>query len=119
MENGPLTKTLFWLGAFTGVAFILVGIVGGILPQWDDAPASDQIVWVVLGVGGGLALLAGLRLLPRAPWTGTALVSLGAIVGALPIFWAVLPLLLTVALIVLSVIYARKQGRASEATRLA
>jgi len=120
MENGPLTKTLFWLGAFTGVAFIVVGIVGGILPShWEDAPASDRIVWVVLSVGGGLALLAGLRLLSRSPWTGTALVSLGAIVGALPIFWALLPLLLAVALIVLSVIYARKHGRASEATKLA
>ena len=120
MDNGPLTKTLFWLGGFTGVAFIVVGIVGGIWPgHWDDAPASDQIAWVVLGVGGGLALLAGLRLLPRSPWTGTALVSLGAIVGALPIFWALLPLLLAVAVIVLSVMYARKRGRASEATRLA
>ena len=77
MENGPLTKALFWLGGLTGVAFIVIGIAGGIWPgHWDDAPASDQILWVALGVGGGLALLAGLRLLPRSPWTGTALASL-------------------------------------------
>jgi hypothetical protein len=36
-------------------------------------------------------------------------VSLGAIVGALPIFWAILPLLLALALVVLSVVYARKR----------
>jgi hypothetical protein len=111
VENGALTKALFWLGGLTGVAFIVIGIAGGIWPgHWDDAAASDQIMWVVLGVGGGLALLAGLRLLPRSPWTGAALVSLGAIVGALPIFWSVLPLLLAVALIVLSVVYARKHS---------
>ena len=55
-------------------------------------------------------VLAGLRMLRRAPVRGATLVSLGAVVGALPIFWALLPLLLAVALIVLSVLYARRGG---------
>jgi hypothetical protein len=110
MGEGWLPKALLWLGGFTGVAFLAIGIAGGIWPgHWDDAPASDQILWVVFGVGGGLAILAGLRLFARSAWTGAALVSVGAIVGALPIFWAILPLLLAVALIVLSILCARRR----------
>ncbi len=109
MRDGWLGKALFWLGLFVGVAYVIVGIAGGIWPgHWDDAPASDQIAWVVLGVGGGILVLGGLRLLPRSPTAGATLISLGAILGALPIFWALLPLLLALALIVLSVLYARR-----------
>ena len=112
VETGRLTKALFGLGAIAGVAFILVGLAGGIWPgHWDDAPASDQILWIVFGVGGGVAVLTGLRLLRRSPWGGATLVSLGAVVGALPIFWLLLPLLVAIALVVLSVLYARRVGR--------
>jgi hypothetical protein len=115
VDTGWLTKALFGLGAVAGVAFILVGIAGGVWPgHWDDAPASDQILWIVFGVGGGVAVLAGLRLLQRSPWGGATLVSLGAIAGALPIFWALLPVLVAIALVVLSVLYARRAGRPRE-----
>jgi hypothetical protein len=115
VQTGRLGKALFGLGSFAGVVFILVGIAGGIWPgHWDDSPASDQIIWVALGVGGGLAILAGLRLLQRSPWSGATLVSLGGIVGALPIFWTILPLLVAIALVVLSVLYARRAGRRSD-----
>ena len=110
MEQERLGKALFWLGWLTGVAFIAIGIAGGIWPgHWDDAGAGDQILWVVFGVGGGFAILAGLRLFSRSAWGGAALVSVGAIAGALPIFWALLPLLLAVALIVLSILNARRR----------
>jgi hypothetical protein len=109
-ERGGASKALLWLGWFTGVAFIVIGIAGGIWPgHWDDAPASDQIVWVVLGVGGGLAILAGLHVFPRFAWAGAALVSVGAVTGALPIFWALLPLLLAAALVMLSILSARRR----------
>ena len=111
MQQGGLEKALRGLGMFTGVAYVIVGVAGAIWPgHWDDAPASDQIVWAVLLIAGGLVVLAGLRTLRRAPVRGATLVSLGAVVGALPIFWALLPLLLAVALIVLSVLYARRGG---------
>lgn len=109
MGRGRLEKTLVGLGLFVGVAYVVIGIAGGYWPgHWDDAAASDQIVWILFLVGGGIAVLAGLRLLPRSPMAGATLVSLGAILGALPIFWALLPLLLAVALVVLSVIYVRR-----------
>ncbi len=39
---------------------------------------------------------------------GATLVSVGAIVGALPIFWTLVPLILALVLIVLSVMYVRR-----------
>ena len=95
MQQGGLEKALRWLGMFTGVAYLIVGVAGAIWPgHWDDAAASDQIIWAVLLVAGGLLVLTGLRLLRSAPARGATLVSLGAVIGALPIFWALLPLLL-------------------------
>lgn len=62
-----LTKALFWLGWFTGVAFVVIGIAGGIWPgHWDDASAGDQILWVVFDVGG-LAILGGFASLDDRP----------------------------------------------------
>jgi len=109
MTSGSLHKALFGLGVFTAVAYIFVGIAGGIWPgHWDDTGATDQILWVVFGVGGGLILLGGLRLLPLSPIAGATLVSVGAIFGALPIFWTLIPLLVALVLIVLAVMYARR-----------
>lgn len=54
-------------------------------------------------------LIGGLRMLERSPRLGAALVSGGAVAGAVPIFWALLPLLLASTLVVLSVMYARRQ----------
>ena len=111
-----LGRALLWLGAFTGVAYLVVGIAGAIWPgHWDDAAATDQIIWAVLLCTGGVTVLAGLRLFGHSPAGGAALVSVGAVLGALPIFWALLPLLLAVALIVLSVLYARRAPRVSRA----
>ena len=109
MQQGGLEKALRGLGMFTGIAYLIVGVAGAIWPgHWDDAAASDQIMWAVLLVAGGLLVLTGLRLLRSAPARGAALVSTGAVLGALPIFWALLPLVLAVALIVLSVLHARR-----------
>jgi hypothetical protein len=109
MENGLLAKSLFGLGFFTGIAYIIVGIAGAIWPgHWDDAAASDQIIWALFLIAGGVMILGGLRLVRRSPFAGATLVSLGAVLGALPIFWALVPLLLAVTLLVLSVVYARR-----------
>ena len=101
---------------FTGIAYLVVGVAGAIWPgHWDEAAASDQIVWAVFLIVGGLLVLAGLRLLHHAPARGATLVSLGAVLGAPPIFWALLPLLLAISLLVLSVLYARRAARSARA----
>ena len=116
IQQGRLEKVLRGLGMFTAVAYLIVGVAGAIWPgHWDDAAASDQLVWAVLLIAGGLVVLAGLRMLSRAPTRGATLVSLGAVVGALPIFWALLPLLLAVALVVLSALHARRAAQSPRA----
>lgn len=102
-------SALFWLGGLTGVAYVLAGVLGGWWPgHWDDAAAGDQIIWIVLLVGGGVALLAGLRLIERSPRWGAILVSVGAVAGALVLFWTVIVVVVAVALAVLSVVYGRR-----------
>jgi hypothetical protein len=116
MQRSGLERVLLGLGTFTGVAYLIVGVAGAIWPgHWDDAAASDQVVWAVLLIAGGLLVLTGIRSLHGRPIRGATLVSIGAVVGALPIFWALLPLLLAVALIVLSVLYARRAARSTRA----
>ncbi len=111
-------KTLVVLGTFVAAAYLVIGIVGGLLPaHWDeDASATDQIIWFVLLVGGGVLLYAGLRVSRRSPWLGAALISVGAVAGSLPIFWTVIALLVAITLVVLSIVYARRATRAAPAT---
>ena len=113
METTSLRRVLGALAASTGVIYLVVGIVGGIWPgHWDEASAADQILWLVFGIGGGALVLLGLRQLDRTPKLGAVLISVGGIVGALPIFWTVVSLLLALVLIMLSVLYARRASGA-------
>lgn len=110
----PVPKTLRILGYFAAVAYVIVGLVGGLsLPHWVDASASDQAVWIILMVGGAILLVAGLRLFPRSRRGGAVLVSVGAFFGALPIFWSYIALVLAVVIVLLAVRHARGPSRAA------
>jgi hypothetical protein len=110
-------KILVVLGTFVAAAYVVIGLVGGLLPShWEEASGwSDRIIWFVLLVGGGIVLFLGLRWSRRSPWLGAALISIGAIVGALPIFWTLIAIVVAIALVVLSIIYARRAAAASPA----
>ena len=110
-------KVLVVLGAFVAAAYVIIGIIGGLLAShWEEASTSDRVIWSVLLVGGGILLFLGLRMSRRSPWLGAALISIGAVVGALPIFWTLIAIVVAVVLVVLSVIYARRASGASPAT---
>jgi hypothetical protein len=110
-------KLLVVLGTFTAIAYLVIGVVGGLWSShWEDASASDEIIWIVLLLGGGVLLLAGIRISKRSPWPASALISLGAILGALPIFWTVVALLVAITLVVLSILYARRETGAAPVT---
>jgi hypothetical protein len=112
-----LEKLLVVLGTFTAVAYLLIGVIGGLwASHWDDASASDQILWIAFLVGGALLLLAGLRISRRSRWTAAALISLGAVLGAIAIFWTVVSLVFAVTLVVLSILHARAPVGPSAAT---
>jgi len=109
-------KILVVLGTFVAAAYVIIGISGGLLAShWEEASTGDRVIWTVLLVGGGLLLFLGLRMSRRSPWLGAALISVGAVLGALPIFWTIVALVLAIALVVLSIMYARRAAGASPA----
>ena len=110
-------KLLVVLGTIVAVAYVLIGIIGALLAShWEEASASDRIIWAVLLIGGGILVFLGLRISRRSPWPAAALISVGAIVGALPIFWTIIALVAAIALVVLSILYARGASGAAPAT---
>lgn len=110
-------KGLVVLGTVVAVVYLLAGVVVGLWPSvWDDSTAGDQIFWIVFLVGGGLLLLAGLRISIRSPWPAAVLISLGALAGALPTFWTVIAPIAALTLVVLSILYARRAAGAAPAT---
>jgi hypothetical protein len=110
MDARSLWKLLLALGAVVGTAYLLAGILGGAFwpSHWEEANRADQVLWLVFLAGGGVLVLAGLRLFERAPRTGAALVSLGAVAGAVPLFWTLAVPLVAIALVVLTIKYARR-----------
>lgn len=110
-------KALIVLGTVVAAVYLLAGVVVGLWPSvWDDSGTGDQIFWIVFLVGGGLLLLAGLRMSKRSPWPSAALISLGALAGGIPVFWTVLAPIAALTLVVLSVVYARRATSAAPAT---
>jgi hypothetical protein len=103
-------KGLVVLGTITGVVYVLAGIITGIWPSfWDDSSTGDRIGWIALLVGGGVLLLAGLRMSIRSPWPAAVLISVGAVAGALATFWTVVAPIVAITLVVLSILYARRR----------
>jgi hypothetical protein len=110
-------KILVVLGTFVAAAYVLIGIIGGLATShWSEASTGDWVTWTVLLVGGGIVLFLGLRWSRRSPWLGALLISVGAVAGALPIFWTLIALVVAVVLVVLSVIYAQRATGAAPAT---
>jgi hypothetical protein len=109
-----MSRAFVIFARIVAVAYIFAGIAGGIWPgHWDDSSASDQIVWIVLLLAGGVLILAGLWLFTRSPWGGAALISLGAIAGALVVFWTIVALVAALVLIVWSIVQARRMPGAA------
>jgi hypothetical protein len=110
-------KVLVVLGAFTAVAYVVIGIIGGLLSShWDEASTSDRVIFSGLLIVGGIVLFLGLRMSRRSPWLGALLISAGAVAGALPIFWTLIAIVVAATLVVLSVVYARRAAGAAPAT---
>lgn len=92
-----------WLARIYAVVLVVWAIA---YPQLDKANA--QVSGSVMNVVGAFLIVAGLYAFTRtSPWVAVALVTLGSVVGTLPIFWAGVTTIAMIALIVLIVRDAR------------
>lgn len=100
------------VGALAGllaITYLLAGVIGAAeRGHWDEASASDEVLWYVFSFGGCLLLVVGLRALDGSPWVGAVVAAVGAAVGALPIFWTIVVPVLAILFVVLVVVYARR-----------
>ncbi len=105
-------RWVLMLGVFLALAYLGMGIgIGFFTEDWSST--GERILWLVLTLGGAAALAAGLWLARTTPSrTGAAvLIGLGAVMGAVAMFWSVLAPLLAIALVVLTTMWAREPAR--------
>ena len=109
MEGSRTLRWLRYVGWFVAIAYIAFGIFDFIFA--GDPWGNRAFVAGLLVVGGAL-ILFGLRTLPRSPWAAAAMISVGAVMGALPVFWSVLAPALAISLVVLSIASAQRLSSA-------
>lgn len=109
MKRDTLATATLVLGLVLGIGYIAAGVIGWIADV-DDGDASDLAFWLILLCGGGAMLLAGMFLARSPAWLSTALVCVGALAGALALFWSVIVPILAIALVVLVVRRTRREA---------
>jgi len=95
------------LAAILGVGYIAAGVVGAVVGV-SDGGGSDLAFWLAFLVGGGALVLIGSFRLGSRPMLSAVLTSVGALAGAVAIFWSVIGPVLALALVVLSIVRARR-----------
>jgi intracellular septation protein A len=100
-------RVVAWVAA---LLYVVVGLLELILA---DGSLGHRVTFaVVLGLFAAL-VLAGVRLIDDRPWIGAAMASVGAIAGGLALFWTLAAVLLAIAIVILSVLVARRASEPS------
>jgi hypothetical protein len=89
-------------------AFYVVAALAGALFLTDSGSAT--VSWLTFLVGGTVAMLLGTFVLKTPPWLSAVLVSLGASIGGLPLFWTVIVPLASAVVIASSIALARQSS---------
>jgi len=92
----------------TLVAFYAVAALAGALFLTDSGAATAS--WLTFLVGGAVFMLLGTFVLKTPPWLSAALVSAGASIGGLPLFWTVVVPLASAVVIASSIALARQRS---------
>jgi hypothetical protein len=107
MSFGRVLQITRILGLVLAGIYALAAIVG-VLAEFDST--RDTVLWVTFLGGGALLILLGQRAGRISPWLSAALVSLGAALGGLPLFWTIFVPLAAAILIALSFAVARQHA---------
>ena len=111
MRRSGLSIVTFVLAAL--MAAVLLGFGVGVQLFEDFDSGADRLVFGVLVLGGGVLVVLGLLAFRSRPWASAALITAGAAMGALGLFWTLLVPLLAVVLAVSTVNVARRHPAAA------
>ena len=103
MERG--LRVVAWIAA---ALYVAVGSLELILA--DDS-FGHRLLFALVLTGFALLVVVGVALIRDRPWVGAVMASAGGLAAAFALFWTIAAILLGVAIVVLSVLVAR---RASE-----
>ena len=107
MSRDGLASATRFLVLALGILYALSAVAGLALIDFDTT--RSIVLWVAfLSIGAALMLVG--QLATPAGWSSAALVSVGAALGGLPLFWTVLVPIAVAAVIACSIALAR--GRA-------
>jgi hypothetical protein len=108
-SEGLASATKFLVVAMS--ALYIIGAVGG--PALVDFDSTrDTVFWVALLVIGAVLMLVGQLALPPGR-RSALLVSLGAALGGLPLFWTLLVPIAVAAVVACSIALARRAAPAA------
>ena len=102
--DGLVSATKFLVLALCAF-YALAAVVGAVAIEFDTT--ASRVLWLVLLLGGAALLLVGQLALPPSG-RSALLVSLGAVLGGLPLFWTLVVPIAVAAVIACSVAVARR-----------
>ena len=105
MSGDGLAAATRFLVLALSILYVLAAIAGLALVDFDSA--GELVAWMVPLLAGAALLAAGQLLLPVGA-RSTALISLGAVLGGLPLFWTFLVPVAVAVVIACSVRLARR-----------
>ncbi|HET9507576.1 MAG TPA: hypothetical protein VFO81_06510 [Gaiellaceae bacterium] len=108
MSGRNLASATRFLVVVLGVLYVAAAVAGPFLFDWS---AARDTLWVVLLVGGALAMAVAEFALPRGV-PAAVLLSAGALVGGFPLFWTLVVPIAVAAVIACSVALARRPAPA-------
>jgi hypothetical protein len=109
MSRDGLTSATRFLVLALSILYALAAVAGLALLDFDTT--RSIVLWATLLTGGAALMLVGQLAIP-AGWLSAALISVGAALGGLPLFWTLLVPIAVAAVIACSIALARRRTAA-------
>jgi hypothetical protein len=106
MADATLWKAIRTLAGLMAIAYVAAALIGGFAIDFDSS--GGRALWFILLLIGAALLGAGLLLGIPSRWSRVLVLVAGGVLGALVVFWAILPILAALALAVLGFLWARR-----------
>jgi hypothetical protein len=113
MQSMTVERGLGVLGWLAVVLFVGVGVGVAELVLDGEETFRSRLAFLAVLCVFAVIVYVGVRVIPSRAWPGAALASVGAILGGFALFWTVLAIPLAVAIVVLSVVSARRHAQAA------